>query len=165
MSNITLGSITAPSAGGFNLPANTLYNGVPLTSASAVTNPTVSVGTITAGGATTTSQTVTVLSGSLKPRLSTNGTVNTLRFQLSTTPSASPQNIQFALPGRTTAVSAVTDVAGPRPNARDANGNAVNDVIVGGVVAASGTPSGFVQFTANNTTAAHYIDVTIDYIS
>lgn len=166
MSSVTLATINPPPGGTFTLPSGTLYQGASL-SVPSMTNPTVTPGVVTSGGSTTTSsQTVNILTSSLKPRLSTNNGVNSLRFQFSTTPTnLGTQVVQFALPGRTTAVSAVSDVYGNRPNARDAGANAINDAIVGGVVAASGTPTGFVQFTANSTSAAHFIDVSVDYIS
>lgn len=165
MSAITLGTINPDPTKGFTLPTSTFYNGVQL-SLPTITNPTITPGTVTSGGATASSQTVSILTSSLKPRLSSNNGVNTLRFQLSTTPTTiGTQNIQFALPSRTTAVSAVSDVAGPRPNGKDAAGNVVNDIVVGGVVSSSGTPSAFVQFTANSTSSAHIIDVMVDYIS
>ena len=167
MSAITLGAINAPSGGTFTLPSNTLLNGAALTSAT-MTNPTVTVGTVSSGGTTTTSQTVNILSSSTKPRLSSNAGTNIMKFQLSTTPtSAGTQIIQFALPSRTTAIAAISDVAGPRPNGKDAASNPINDIIIGGVVGSSGSPStsGFVQFTANSTTSLHTIDLQLEYIS
>lgn len=164
MSTITLSAINAAS-GGFSLPAGTTLNGTALVAPS-MSNPTITTSSVTSGGSAASSQTVNILTNSLKPRLTVNNGINSLRFQLSTTPTnAGTQSIQFALPSRTTAVANISDISGFRCNARDALGNAINDVIVGGVVASSGTPSAFVQFTANSTTNVHFIDVAVDYIS